>query len=309
MKNNPDVIASWEKSHTLASLNKLYEVVISEQSTYLKSLKLTEQPSNLPLCEVLKANQDKFIISAKNGIDMKVTVDAMAYLVNVDNLVKVGNQIIQYNYDDIKIIENGDVSKVATLSTTKVTAGNVFVGKVERTSNLISKEVKTKGGRTEYTSVASCDSRDNTWNSGGSYLHPDAVIAYLEEISYRCTVCPPPPLSIGGHYNTYHAQIKLRSLSNYWPFGWYNYTTYNLHSEGTVVISWQPTGFYEDEITGINQTYSTPSYSSPVHTRTHTFLYINLLNTQIPQWDLSYGHYKARGNYTVEQGFCSCIIW
>jgi hypothetical protein len=65
---------------------------MEEQSNYLKNLAKTVKvkPMVYPMTTLLEINKDKFIIS-QNGIDMKVTIDAMAWLVNANNLVKVGN--------------------------------------------------------------------------------------------------------------------------------------------------------------------------------------------------------------------------
>ncbi len=58
---------------------------------------------------------------------MKVTQGLHAYLVNSNNLVKIGNQILQYNYDNIKVIGNGDENQIANLATTKSTQGTFIV--------------------------------------------------------------------------------------------------------------------------------------------------------------------------------------
>lgn len=290
MKSNPDLIVNWEKSHSFASLNKLYEKVVNEQSAYLKSLKLTEKPSELPLCDLLKSNQDKFIISPNTGIDMKVTIDAMAYLVNANNLVKIGNQIIQYNYDNIKVIENGDASKVAGLVNLKATANGVFVGKVERTLKLVSDETKQNGGRTEeLTNKGFCDSYDvnRRWDW--------RVLGYVEEVkTYYST------------YYSYSAYIKLRSLewfSSFWSWGWSNYSTTALMSNGYVSIySGSPTsGAY-----WYNEYYSTSSYSSSTQTRYWYFVYLAIAYNDpsaTPIWNNTNSFHNVSG-----ANGCQCQI-
>ncbi len=291
MKSNPDLIANWEKSHSFASLNKLYENVVNEQSVYLKSLKLTEKPSELPLCDLLKSNKDKFIISPNTGIDMKVTIDAMAYLVNANNLVKVGNQIIQYNYDNIKIIENGDVSKVASLGNVKATSSSVFVGKVERTSKLASDEIKQQGGRTEeLINKGFCDSRNvnRSWNW--------RVLAYVEEVKT--------------YYSTYYTDamyLKLRSLEYYgsfWSWGWSNAPTTYLMSNGYIQIykGSPATGQYWN-----NEYYETMSYSTPTDTRYWYWLYHYSFPYDYPEITPIYNDGTSFHNASGDGG-CRCQI-
>ncbi len=283
MSSNPSQLNEWEQSHNFASLHKLYNQVVTEQISYLKSIAKTakEKPTQMPLCESLKKHQDKFFISEDTGIEMKVTSEPFAYLVGYNNLIKVGKEIFQFNYENVKIIRDGNIADLSKLSNSISTTDNIYVGKVER--KILNTTNSYSGGRTE--AIAFCDSRDV--NSSWGYR----VLGYVEEVrTYLPTEL------------RYQLYLKLRSLEKSWLW-WVNYSATDLRSNGYVRIYMgsPASGSY-----WVNDYYSTFPYSGSTDTRYWYFFYGQTSYDQpqlTPIYDSSVSFHMPGGAYG-----CNCYI-
>ena len=243
----------------------------------LLATNLETKPNTLPLCQLLKDNLDKFFVSANTGIDMNVTADIYSYILNPNRLVKVGNDILQFNYENVKTITNGDITKIANLVNVQSTINGVIVSNVERTSKLISKFESS--GRTENSNWGSCDSG----NMGGY-----RVLGYVEEVRYGSF----------GFFGS-HIYIKLRSLEKSWVW-WVNYEATDLYSAGYVRIY---KGSPAENQYWVDGYYTTPPYSGSMHTRTWTF-FNSFYDTQ------STAIYSKENSFHTPSGAygCNCFI-
>ncbi len=199
----------------------------------------------------------------ENGIDRKTYSIGLDYLLNKDGIVKIEGQIYQYNYNTIKIIEDGDASKIAFLTQTNQTNESLGIQVIK-----IFHEQIERNGRTE-GNISSCTSTEGKYRT----------IAY-EESSY------------GYDFNRqlgkidYH--IKLRSLKKK-TFWWGNHDTGFLHTEGSY------SGTYTGNAT-VN--YSMPAYTGTHDTRYHYFFYTEGLDGLTPT-QVGFLSYITSSNHTA----------
>jgi hypothetical protein len=297
---NPDMLSKWEKSHNFASLHKLYKQVVSEQTNYLKTFQTAfkEKPAFMPLCETLRKHEDKFFVSEYSGIDMKVTIDAYSYFVNINNLVQIGNQIYQFNYNDVRIISLDKLQNQNVLASLANKTNEVVVTPVKRVIQSLGNggegvyiNTRGSGGRTE---SRSCDSR--IWEQLAGNNREDAVLAYLEQVSHNVTLV--------NNRKIVYSNIKLRSLSLY-LWWWSDYDTYNLKSNGSVGIKYVDVLGIERQI---RSTYSTSPYQEPTSTFIHTISLVVLPINNNVEWLPGVGWHIAQGNYREQYGNCACRL-
>lgn len=70
---------------------------------------------------------------------MNVSIPLFAYLVNADGIVQIDGKIYQFKKDKIKVIADGDASKIALLKSTNKTSKElqIEVSEVNRSSKII----------------------------------------------------------------------------------------------------------------------------------------------------------------------------
>ncbi len=170
--------------------------------------------------------------SKESGIDRKTYAIGFDYLLNKDGIIKAEGKIYQYTYDAVKIIEDGDASKIQLLNQTNETneALGIVVNKVWHRAK------ENPSGRVE-NQLSSCTSTKDRYRT----------IAYEEQtISYDYQYSE-------GFSNYY---IKLRSLKKK-TFWWGNHETGFLRSQGSFTAAF--TG-------GITPTYTSTAYTGTYHT-------------------------------------------
>lgn len=174
----------------------------------------------------------------EEGIERKTFSIANDYLLNKDGIVKIGEDIYQFSSDNIKMIKEGDVSKISSLPSINQTNESlgVYVFPVDRGNS-------SSNGRTDaFYSLSSCSNE----KSGCK------VIAYEEEqLSYN---------SVYG-IAVIQYQIKLRSLAKR-AFWWGNKDTGLLDTKGSYYAAFNP-------VQTPTVTYDMPPYSGLKHTHYH----------------------------------------
>lgn len=177
----------------------------------------------------------------EDGIDRKTYAIGFDYLLNKDGIVKVEGKIYQYSYDFVKVIGDGDMSKISLLNQINETNEglNIYVNKVWH-----NKEEGSPTGRIE-NQLSSCTSTKDNYRT---IAYEEQAIEYDYRYSEGFT----------------HYFIKLRSLKKK-TLWWGNHKTGFLRSQGsfTAAFTGGITPTYTSAVyTGTYHTWYTPLYSS-----------------------------------------------
>ncbi len=222
----------WEKQLSFVSMQSLYNKIIeAEMAKHAAFDALPENEKtikNYPeeYTPLTKTHLNMLSIDQEGLINMNVFNETLAKVVNEDGVVKIGDLIYKYSKDKIRIITNGDKTKLANLHTyTKSDVqNNIYV------SDITIKKNQIKNARLGPFSN-SCDARQGNCNGCRR------VIAYEENIYIRepATTSGGQLTGTGEFITTVVYQVKVRSLRRNWIGSWVDatsvlraYGTYNI---------------------------------------------------------------------------------
>ena len=211
-KGTHDDVVAFEKKHNFVSLSTLLMRAEQEEATnHERELKmLAEKPQLVntmkhEISKTIQENPESFIYSAEEGVRLNLILSELSRVLNKDGLVYVEGKIIQYKYDFIKIINDGDVRKIGMLSRTPTTdkQQNITVNPVN-----FAKSKNQSNGRPAYSFTRSCDN-----SVGGNPLKWRIQVfeeAYNADDSYD---------------RVYIGQYKIRTLKRGAFGSWQSYAT------------------------------------------------------------------------------------
>lgn len=147
-----------DKQSEFVSLKYVYEKLVEGENKFLEELAL-KHGENAPLTRqdfgYTKQSQ-KFLdrgsvfIDDYELLDMNVSVPLYAYLVNADGIVQIDGKIYQLKKDKIKVIADGDASKIRLLNSTDTSIKElqIEVSEVVGTSKVVGDTGRKKANTT-----------------------------------------------------------------------------------------------------------------------------------------------------------------
>lgn len=155
MHKTPGELAEWEKFYSnFKSLRKTYEIGLTEEQKYLQEHTKTGAfaPEGAHSAYVT-ANRGAFIEDEDGALLMNTYRPELGAILNKDGIVKVGGVILQYSYNHLKIITDGDDKKISLLEDALITdkAKSIAVSKVSRS------KMSNKAARTTFS--GSCENK------------------------------------------------------------------------------------------------------------------------------------------------------
>lgn len=229
---SPASVLKWSNHFGLVSMREIYENAKAEQTKYLNNLiaqyksysaddprrkvkpTIEQQPLTKQYSHLFKFDTHGLIQGLKEfHFDI-------AGMLNKDGIVMVGGNIFQYNADNIKIIEGGDKTKIASLN---------YVTETSKKMNIIVNPVKTKLAKSPSAKYGTNQTWCSTSDSESTYYTNCSIsISYYQVTTYGPYTCD---CSGGG-------VAKAQPICNcYYPIaGISNYTLYTTHMD--VTKSW-----------------------------------------------------------------------
>jgi hypothetical protein len=228
---SPGSVLKWSNHFGLVSMREIYENAKAEQAKYLDNLialyksysaddprrkvkpTIEQQPLAQQYSHLFKFDTNGLIQGLKEfHFDI-------AGMLNKDGIVMVGGNIFQYNADNIKIIEGGDKTKIASLN---------YVTETSKKMNIIVNPVKTKLAKSPSARYGT----DQHWCSGSDsestyYTNCSISISLYQVITYGDEICDCSgslPDEISPVCNCYYPIIGVS-----------NYTLYTTHMDITQV--------------------------------------------------------------------------
>jgi len=77
--------------------------------------------------KLINRHSSMLMVDSEGDLDIIVVDYNLAALLSPEGLIKIGNEISQFEFDRIKTITDGDESKISILNDTKVTEGSVNI--------------------------------------------------------------------------------------------------------------------------------------------------------------------------------------
>ncbi|AEI48526.1 hypothetical protein [Runella slithyformis] len=156
--------------------------------------------------DIVTQNPHTFFYSLEEGIELNLTSTEMSSVLNKDGIVKVAGKIIQYSKFNIKIIEDGDPTKIALLD--KINQTDKSQGITVNPINFKSSGQKnSKVSKVAYSYTRSCE------NATGSPLQY-RVIVYEEAYDFN-----------DGVLRYWVGNYRVRTLRRGAFGAWYNHAT------------------------------------------------------------------------------------
>jgi hypothetical protein len=198
-----------EKQHHFVSMTTLLKKAEEEdEANQEREIKI--EASSPELAKTMKHetpktivdNPNSFIYATESGIELNLILLDLASVLNKDGIVKIENKIVQYKHDFIKVINDGDERKIASLERTKTTdlTQNVLVNPVKFTKSTIVKNTKTAG-------VRSCEATSGSPMQWWIIVYEEAFTSNDNFLKY------------------WIGQYKIRTLKRGSFGSWYNYST------------------------------------------------------------------------------------
>lgn len=259
-------LIEWESQNNFKSLRSLHEEAIQREEVYLQDM-AAKYPNNTTLTRkelgYTKFSQDfidkgLFVVNEFETLDMNVTAPHFGSIVNVDGVFRMGDNIIMPQLKTVKILKNGDASKLTMLknaSTSDETRG-IQVNEITRNTF---KKSESETARTN----------SETWTSCSNVNDGYKLVVY-EEI-YNGNVYPDEIPCYGGETSYWLGFRSLKKILGTWQ----NHKTSQWYVVSTVKIEHQKTCYYSNN--NCNQSTISSYYSTPVDYTNH--------QTNIP-----YGH-------------------
>lgn len=209
-------VISLEKQRNFVSLRTLLkEAEEVDAINHEKEMKIAEENPVMAktmthqIPKVIRDNPNSFFYSNEEGIRLNLIRTELATLLNKDGIVKVGGKIIQYKSAYTKVIEDGNVDKIALLKTTATT---------DKTAGISVHPVRFRNSnkRLDYAYSRSCE---------GGYGSPlqYRIIVYEEAFDFE-----------DYSYHYYVGGLKIRTLKRGFLGGWYNHATRSQSGDGNV---------------------------------------------------------------------------
>jgi hypothetical protein len=138
-------VKKWEDSFNFISMRTLFQQGLEIEEKLTGQLK-NSGSADKKYSEFVSKNRNVFKSLDDGVLTANLYRIDLVSLVNKDGIVKVGNVIFQYSYDYLKVIEDGDASKISLLNNITETNRSlkIFVSKVSRVPK------NTANGRTSF---------------------------------------------------------------------------------------------------------------------------------------------------------------
>lgn len=229
-------LMGWLAQSGFESIHSIYVRALSDQNDLISDLKkqfpLEEYTENqLNQMEKPQIVQSSFIRQhshlfemTEDGLitGMKIFHSEIARLVNKDGIIKVAGHIFQYNSDNIKIILQGDESKIALLESTYASNEDlgIIVNPVETLSNGKSNENGKYGDNYRTWTTSGGGRRVHYWAENKRFSSPIYGDRVCEDLDDGCD--NGDPLTKANNAG----KIAPCPQYCYYPIIGYNYTAY-----------------------------------------------------------------------------------
>ncbi len=283
--NNQEYTAvrTWSQKVGFNSLRNIYEDAIAaemierEKGANITEFQIERLKEHNCISDEVYQNRDLFTLDREEGMGLKIYDIALADVVNRDGIVQIGKNIFQHGENQVKVITDGDASKIELLgkTTQSNSAISIYVYKV---NNRMNPKITNSSGRTEQWTRMN----EVSWGSPAAYktlLYEDFV-----DITYYSGIEPYyVPFTQYSHFMT------LRNLKRGFLGFWYN-SNYLLSLSGQVTYTSNPPG-----VGNFNPYSAQPSL--PFHTLNVNFLsnYSGGVNA-IPQGSVVTGSHIGTGD-------------
>lgn len=175
-KMSASQLQEWEQKKGFISLKSIYKDILKEENKIFDAEEALIE-SSPELAKTLKhqfsdlfEKNNQFVKYSKNfGYYLDIPNEDFAGLINENGIARIGEALYQYKESTIKVIKDGDESKIALLSkiTTGTSTDNIEVKRVQQ-SGINSKNARPHGPGSFM--------REDVWDAAGQHL----LIAQVE---------------------------------------------------------------------------------------------------------------------------------
>jgi hypothetical protein len=217
----------WEKQRDFISIRSIREQYIASLTQLIDNLgkeeknlspKAKQDLSSKIVTDLntsLKIHHGLISFTQEGGIELRITNYDYGYVLNANGIVKIGKSIYQFTEDYVRIIVDGDISKIPLLL-------NLFSS--GDTNQIIVQKIKKIVKQSPYQSGRVEDFSESCTGTNGDYR----LILYEEYTSWCANYIYPYCVS-----ETCNYQMKFRSLKKNWLGFWLDYSTTNLYGNGS----------------------------------------------------------------------------